>query len=729
MSADGLQYLRCMIKFVQQLIDEGFNPIPLNLDKSPALSKGHGFLYKPIDNIDKRFSGIQKLGIVCGAISNGFECIDFDAHKGEDVNTVFEAWAQDEGVNILLNEYELPIYRTPRGGVHVYYRCDTPEGTKKLATYQDGSTMIEVLSTGHYVCTAPSEGYKQLSGVEFVKMPRINEDERDYLLNHARTFTQSAIAVQNTNQAAPLRKWPERFDTSTNQGRYKMEGLADFIMMLEAHGWKTTPRAGGKFAFTRPDKDKGTSATFGELPNMFYVFTTNSPFEERKAYNLFDAMCVLKFQGNYKKALVYVDGLFGIKVKEEEPEPAITFPLNVFPKFIEEYILELNHTQNFSRDFLAVSFMFTCSVLNGNKFKLKVKETWVAPTIFWFAAVGAPGTMKTHPVSHMIEPLKRIDKANKLVYDDQMKEFKANEEKGNKPRFKQHLIVNSTLEAVHDVHDFNKKGLGLYKDELAGFIHDMNKYRSGKGSDEEFWLESFNNSYHTINRVSAEPKMLSKICISVIGTIQHAPLAKIAKDHNGNGLIDRFLFTAPEMQYHYMNTFDVNPQMVHAYAEHMTNIVSYFSYTDEQDTVYFTLSKAALDEFISIDKMLVDIQKSENETMAIINYASKMKTYVPRFALLCKVMDIIIDDTSLNELVEIGHMKRARLLTEYFLNTARALFNETDTRVDAQEQTKRMNGQTKPDKIRELAKNGVKNKVIAELCNCSKGYVSRILNA
>ena len=72
----------------------------------------------------------------------------------------------------------------------------------------------------------------------------------------------------------------------------------------------------------------------------------------------------------------------------------------------------------------------------------------------------------------------------------------------------------------------------------------MNKYR--KGSDEEFWLESFNNGSYIVNRVTKEPIMVENININIIGTIQHDVLHKVVTDYAGNGLIDRYLSTSAE---------------------------------------------------------------------------------------------------------------------------------------------------------------------------------------
>ncbi len=43
------------IDFAQELLDEGFNPLPLKNNKAPQLPVGHNFLYSVIDKIESRF--------------------------------------------------------------------------------------------------------------------------------------------------------------------------------------------------------------------------------------------------------------------------------------------------------------------------------------------------------------------------------------------------------------------------------------------------------------------------------------------------------------------------------------------------------------------------------------------------------------------------------------------------------------------------------------------------
>ena len=55
-----------------------------------------------------------------------------------------------------------------------------------------------------------------------------------------------------------------------------------------------------------------------------------------------------------------------------------------------------------------------------------------------------------------------------------------------KPRKSQFIADDITIEALVDLHQESKNSVGVFKDELAGWFKDMNKYR--EGSDLQFWL-------------------------------------------------------------------------------------------------------------------------------------------------------------------------------------------------------------------------------------------------
>jgi len=371
--------------------------------------------------------------------------------------------------------------------------------------------------------------------------------------------------------------------------------------------------------------------------------------------------------------------------------------------------------------------MFTVATLNGNCYKLKVKNGWIAPSVFWFSILGEPGTMKTHPVSLMIGPLTKIDKESKFVFDNQLNDYEMMSDKEKKslkkPKFKQTLISDYTLEALHGVHEFNKRGIGLYKDELIGFLNDMNKYR--KGSDEQFWLESFNNKSYIVNRVTKDPLYIDNININIIGTIQPQELNKMIVNYGSNGLIDRFLYSAAEWQIYPLSRKEIDEAWITWWNTSIANCNSFFNYNSPDDCKMLLMSPEALDLFYNIDQRLIDMQCKENVTANMRGYINKMKTYLPRFALLMSLFDLIIEGSLIN--VTLNHMQRAEKIILYFIESAKCIFNESESAMEIAQVNHSLNGKTKKEKIIMLHNKGFKNVQICKELNIAPSNVSAIL--
>ena len=732
-----------MIQAAYTYIGEGFGAIPLKPNKHPLLPEGHQYLYQLIkeDDIDSLFMRADKIGIACGEVSGGFYCIDFDAHNGENIRQVFNDFMRNEVVKNIIDTHKLPVFKTPSGGYHIYYRHENKKyGGHYISKWDTGKTMIEVRGHGQYVCCFPSLGYKKLAGVDIVEVSEITTEERDALFTIAESFNQH-IAPPEEHKGTGV--WPEKFDTSKLTGRYSENEAEHAKDLLREAGWIMTRirRHDNVELWLRPGKEakeNGTpahSATFGKLHNMFYVYTeSDSIFKSWRGYSPFDILLKLKFNGEFKDAIKWLEERYAPKF-EPPPTPEHTelqdnedipaFPIDVFPEDLRAFIEQLSHTLNYSKDFLSLSAMFTISICNGNTIKLKVKNGWVAPTIFWFAVVGEPGTMKSHPISTMISPIHGIDRSSKVVYDEEMKEWTAidKDRRPRKPRFRQILISDYTLEALHDVHDFNKRGIGLYKDELVGFLNDMNKYR--KGSDEQFWLESFNNKSYVVNRVTKEPIFIEDININILGTIQPNVLNHIVKEFNGNGLIDRFLYSRAERDILPMSRKDINERWIKWWDELVRNANQYFQYIDNVSTKVITLDDDAMELFYQIDTDLINLQLSDGITSNMKGYLNKMKTYIPRFALLMALFDLLSSGMITN--VNVSHMQKAQRIITYFIESAKVIFNESEAAMEISAVNQSLFGKTKKERIVILWQKGFKQPEICKELNSPKQFVNRII--
>jgi hypothetical protein len=708
----------------EMLFNEGYNVIPVNADKTPHFSlKGTNYLYEIQSVFDERYIS-HMIAMTCGVASDGVEVLDFDCHNGENIASIFEDFMSDQIIVNLATNFKLAIYSTPSGGYHVIFKSRYFDNSKVLARYESEEVMIETRGAGSYAIIEPTPNYTHQSGADLFKLEAIDRDERNYIINLAASYNKAEIKSKSKGTGV----WGD-WDESKPWGKFNTNHSEEAKQLLTDAGWyMVSVRHDGTELWRRPGKNRGISATFGQFKNMFYCFTSSaSPFEPMQAYSPTDVMMHLKFDGDWNATRKYLTDRF--KPKPQTIEQAETgsdgFPIDVFPEAIQEYIIELNKALNYKEDFLAVAFMFAVATMNGNKYKLRVKNGWVSATTFWFAVVGESGVMKTHPVNAMIKPLKDIDKKEKRKFDGEMSLYTSDEKSSNKPQFKQIMIEDFTLEAGHYIHKNNPRGLGLHKDELIGFLNDMNKYR--KGSDEQFWLESFNNSSYIVNRVTKDPLMIDNIMINIIGGIQPQLLHDVAGQANGNGLIERFLYTTSESNIYPLSLNDIRQEWIDWYDNSMKHINDYMTYEGESECTILEMEKQALQKLIDIDKVLCDMQMSDDETTGMKNYINKIKTYVPRFALLVCIIDAMFDPIPLEVTVE--HMKKAERLAQYFTSSARYIFSEGERKdeINAVKRSLNQRGMTKAEQIIQLSAKGFKQVDISRALSTPASYVSKVL--
>jgi len=238
------------------------------------------------------------IGIICGEISGGLECIDFDNHFG-DAKEIISKFVQLDEVNEIYRKYNIPIESTISGGYHFIYRCSKIEGNKKLARRpkMDEKTrkwipdgLIETRGEGGYFVSDPTPGYKFVRN-SFETIPTITTDERDVLISACKTFNTWADKIIESGE--------EDANKPGNIYNEKSESISDARRCLIDAGWNES-RPG---IWQRPGKKKGITATFGIVaPNVFYNFSSSAyPFELNRGYKPFQVVGLLKYGGDFSR--------------------------------------------------------------------------------------------------------------------------------------------------------------------------------------------------------------------------------------------------------------------------------------------------------------------------------------------------------------------------------------------------------------------------------------------
>lgn len=248
------------------------------------------------------------IAVVCGAVSGGVELIDIDS--AEYVVPWLEQ-VQRRAPGLL---DRLVLVRTPRPGLHAYYRCSSIGRSEKLAqkmvidqatAVSEIKTLIETRGEGGYALIPPTPGhchptgrcYEYCTPRTLLDLQEISVQERVLLFEISRSFDEMP-----RRQPAPPRRATPPHPVDTRKPGDDFNAHADWTELLERHGWSLSHvDPDGKEHWARPGKVEGTSATLNfEGNGLFHVFSSNAdPLEQDRSYTKFHFFVVMECQGDF----------------------------------------------------------------------------------------------------------------------------------------------------------------------------------------------------------------------------------------------------------------------------------------------------------------------------------------------------------------------------------------------------------------------------------------------
>ena len=293
------------LKTALALYSAGVATIPCNADKTPRISSWREYqtTLPQTSDLERWFKTESKLALIAGMV----QCLDFDEKHSKGIFPRFVQRAEENGLDQLVGQ--LILQSTPTGGFHYVWKCSgTTIPNLKLASrpahaaelqankHAKEFTLIETRGEGGYFVISPSEGYTLISG-DWSSIPEINEDDRDALLNLARTFDERPM-VEIGEPSEPSKSAGDSPLGGTPGDDYDLR--CDIPGLLKKHGWKPAGRD-GKY-WTRPGKTKGISASWDVVPDSFFVFSSSTQFQTEHVYRPWHVFAVLECGGDFSKA-------------------------------------------------------------------------------------------------------------------------------------------------------------------------------------------------------------------------------------------------------------------------------------------------------------------------------------------------------------------------------------------------------------------------------------------
>lgn len=355
------------------------------------------------------------------------------------------------------------------------------------------------------------------------------------------------------------------------------------------------------------------------------------------------------------------------------------FPVDIFPKSIQDIIIDLRDNMGFKVDNTSVSMLFAFSTAIGNTHKLEFKRDWRESALVYIALCGQAGDNKTHPMEWILEPLKTRDIKSQAEFLQESRNYQSILkddtiiDKGEHPIESRILINNVTIEKIPKIHSENPRGLGYYSEELMQFLGNLNKYNGG--DDFPYWLSNWSNKGYRVDRVKdSEPLGYFEQYVSILGATQSEMTYKMLKgDSKHNGFFERWLYTIPKYNgFPYEDDNEIKIETIDNWCKIIEKVLD-IPFDIESETIVLKYNPKAKDIYLKWQRENADlINKKDSKILG--KFQKKMQTYCKKFALILEVAFWSCEESSKTE-ISVRAVKGAIKLTEYFRINTLKIYN------------------------------------------------------
>lgn len=662
---------------------------------------------------------VSNFGIVTGF--EDLECIDIDLKvfsTAKEQKEFFEEYIGYLKDNILDFEKKIVVYKTKNAGYHLLYKSKRVQGNLKLAKLKGHTeAVIETRGVGGYIFAYPEN---KASNLSYFNIQYISDDDRDVIMSFSKMYNHieaiPEIPKKEKNATfGDVKPWDD-YNEKTN------------IFDIIGSDFSIVGNHNKKYVIKRNGAQSPHSGYIFKDTGFMYLFSTGTIYPHEKLITPFLAYSYKYHNGNLSEATkeIYKNG-FGSRVviKENEPEEKIilkkddlVFPLEIYPKSVQNYIIECQETLDSSIDYMGCSLLWLISLSIGNSMVVEVKRGWIENGVVWVAIVGKAGIGKTPSISNIIFPLEKINNKEISNYIKEYEKYeyynslskKEQEEfpEVQKPIKCQFMANDITVEALVDLHQQSDNAVGVFKDELAGWFKDMNKYK--QGSDLEFWLSTWSGKAVNLNRLTRAGSFVAKPFVPVLGGIQPSIFNSFYTEENkDNGFIDRMLLSYPELQVEKYNESEMNYETIQWYSD---TIVAFFERiktslvkrNDDHkiDPVVLKFTNEAKKEWVRIYNDITIIQNDDSENEYMKSMLPKQKSYIPRFALLIHVFNAIGETNYNIQEISKDSILKAEKLSKYFIAMAKKIKIDSVEVQEIKQILKDQKGKTTKEKFEQL---------------------------
>jgi putative DNA primase/helicase len=341
--------------------------------------------------------------------------------------------------------------------------------------------------------------------------------------------------------------------------------------------------------------------------------------------------------------------------------PVPDFDPALLPEPVRPWIVDLAERLQVPADYPAAAWIVMFAAVLGRRVFVRPHryDDWVVFPNLWGAIIGRSGVMKSPVVHAVIGPLRRrqalaiaiyeseretyqrLLQAHRLVRRNGRTRIRADEFEGlsgaepgppTPPVCTRYLINEATIERVHLVLKENPQGVLYLRDELSGWVSQLNQ------RDRAFFLETWSgNGDFTFDRIGRGMVHAPHLCLSVLGGLQPAPLQQYLADAvtggaGDDGFLQRFqVMVWPDIHPEW-EAIDRRPE-VQAERKVEQTIDRLLGLSPE-DPLRTYFDESAQEVFIHWRKELERRIRSGNLGPALESHLAKSRSLMPKLALI-----------------------------------------------------------------------------------------------
>lgn len=411
----------------------------------------------------------------------------------------------------------------------------------------------------------------------------------------------------------------------------------------------------------------------------------------------------------------------------------VPFPIDSLPEPVRTFVIETAESMRCDPCFIAIPLIAALAAAIGNSRRVRLKNRWTEPCVFWLVVIAESGTMKSPGLEAALSFLRKLQSKAYVDYEQSMEQYHRDllkfeadlatykkpsadrsgepPEPPPKPVCLRFICEDSTVEALAAVLEEQPRGIVMIRDELSGWLNSFDAYKSCKGSDVAHWLSMHRAGPMTVDRKSG--KRITHIPhagVSIAGGIQPTTMATALagryrpnqddtevqlvqpREHFDNGLAARLLLAMPPRMPKSWTDRDVSPEICERMQFLFADLVAFEMGTDENGKprpidLQFTEKARRLWVKFYNEHALEQVQLNGDMAAAW----SKLEGYAARFALLIHLVRYAANDPTLiqNDLIDEDSLAAAIDISRWFGDEASRIYATIGARTETYEQRER----------------------------------------